>query len=237
MRFHSTWSGRSMILKKYQIAADSLTAGVPKLIPAAGGAGVAVATTTSLADMVGITLDTATYVTAQQTDGTSAERTVTLVVNPDAMFWGLMSGGATAGTALTLRPVTTASTTGLVVTTAEDWSSPTYDEGIVWGYDGANAGQARKITSVSATAGTVTVAFDQDTVVGDNFIRAPFWPPQTTTMQLTSDLTGVDASIAVGTGGEAKAVELVLGTLANNGRTDSWVVWIPMDHVFTQRPT
>lgn len=237
MRFHSTWSGRSMILKKYQIAADSLTAGVPKLIPAANGAGVAVATTTSLADMVGITLDTATYVTAQQTDGTSAERTVTLIVNPDAMYWALMSQGATLGTALSLRAVTTASATGLAVTTAEDWSSPTYDEGAVWGYDGANAGQLRKITSVSATAGTVTVPFDQDTVVGDNFIRVPWWPPQSTTMQLTTNLDGADASIAVGTGAEAKPVELVYGTLANNGRTDSWVVWIPTDHVFSTRPT
>lgn len=237
MRFHSTWSGRSMILKKYQIAADSTVVGVPKLIPAADTAGVAVATTTSLADMVGITTDTATYVTAQQTDGSSAERTVTLIVNPDAMFWALMSQGATLGTALSLRAVTTASADGLTVTTGESWTATEYDEGAVWGYDGANAGQIRKITSTSATAGTVTVAFDQDTVVGDNFIRVPWWPLQSTKMQLTANLDGADASIAVGTGAEAKPVEFVYGTAANNGCTDSWVIWIPTDHVFTPRPT
>lgn len=237
MKFAYAWSGATPHIKKYQIAATSSVIGVPKLIPAADGAGVAVATTTSLADMVGITLDTATYVTAQQTDGTSAERLVSLIVNPDAVYWALMSQGATLGTALTLRAVTTASADGLAVTTAESWTATEYDEGVVWGYDGANVGQARKITSTSATAGTVTVPFDYDTVVGDNFIRAPWWPPQTLTMQLTTNLDGADASIAVGTGAQAKAVELVLGNLSNSGRTDSWVIWVPTDHVFGMRPT
>lgn len=237
MRFAYTWSGAAPHVKKYQVAASSTVIGVPKLIPAANGAGVAVATTTSLADMVGVTLDTATYVTAQQTDGTSAERLVSLIVNPDAVYWALMSQGATLGTALTLRAVTTASTDGLAVTTAESWASPQYDEGVVWGYDGANAGQARKITSTSSTVGTVTVPFDYDTVVGDNFIRAPWWPPQTLTMQLTTNLDGADASIAVATGAEAKAVELVLGDQTNEGRTNSWVLWVPTDHVFGMRPT
>ena len=237
MKFAYTWSGATPHIKKYQVAATSSVVGVPKLIPAADGAGVAVATTLSLADMVGITLDTATYVTAQQTDGTSAERLVSLIVNPDAVWWALMSQGATLGTALTLRAVTTASSDGLTVTTAESWTGTEYDEGVVWGYDGANVGQARKITATSGTAGTVTVPFDYDTVVGDNFIRAPYWPPQTLTMQLTTNLDGADVSIAVGTGAQAKAVELVLGNLSNSGRTDSWVLWVPTDHVFGMRPT
>lgn len=237
MRFAYTIGGGAPVYKKYQIAASVTTAGVPLLIPAADGAGLAAATTTSLADMVGCTFDTATYVTAQQTDGTSAERTVGVIINPDAVWAALLSQGATLGAALTLRAVTTASATGLVVTTAESWTGTEYDEGVVWGYDGANAGQARKITSTSATAGTVTVPFDQDTVVGDNFIRAPYWPVQSTAMQLTTNLDGADASIAVGTGGGAKCVELILGNLSNSGRTDSWTLWIPTDHCWGPRPT
>jgi len=232
-----TFGGRAPHIKKYQVAADALTAGVPKLIPVAGGAGVAVATTTSLADMVGVSLDTATYVTAQQTDGTSAERLVSLIVNPDAVWAALMSQGATLGAALTLRAVTTASSDGLTVTTAESWTGTEYDEGVTWGYDGANVGQARKITSTSATAGTVTVAFDYDTVVGDNFIRAPWWPVQGVTVQLTTNLDGADASIAVGTGGGAQTVELILGNHRNAGRTDSWVLFVPTDHIWGPRPT
>ena len=237
MRLAYTIGGGAPVYKRYQVAASVTTVGVPLLIPAANGAGLAAATTTSLADMVGVTFDTATYVTAQQTDGSSAERTVGVIINPDAVWAALMSQGATLGTALTLRTVTTAATDGLSVTTAESWTSTEYDEGVVWGYDGANVGQARKITSTSATAGTVTVAFDQDTVVGDNFIRAPWWPVQSTTMQLTTNIEGADASIAVGTGAGAKCVELFLGNQSNNGRTDSWILWVPTDHVWGIRPT
>lgn len=237
MRLAYTMSGGNQCIKKFQIAASVTTRGIPLLIPAADGAGLALSTTTSLADMVGVSYDTATYVTAQQTDGTSAERTVSVIINPDAVWSALLSQGATLGTALTLYAVTTASATGLVVTTGGDWSSPQMDEGTVWGYDGANAKQARKITSTSTTAATVTVAFDQDTVVGDNFLRAPYWPTQSTALQLTTNLDGADASIAVGTGGGAKCVELLLGDQAVSGRTDSWVLWIPTDHVWGPRPT
>jgi len=237
MRLAYTLSGAAPHYKKYQIAANSLTVGVPKLIPVTTAAGVAVATTTSAADMVGVTLDTATYVTAQQTDGTSAERLVTLIINPDAVWAMLMSQGATLGTALTLRAVTTASSDGLTVTTGESWTATEYVDGVAWGYDGANVGQMRRISSTSATAGTMSVAFDYDTVVGDNFIRAPWWPSQSLAIQLTTNLDGADASIVVGTGAQFKTVELVLGDHTNGGRTDSWVYAISGDHVWGPRPT
>ena len=142
-------------VRRYQVAATNTTVGMPFLIPAASGSGLVVATTTGAANMVGVNTDTAgTYVTAQQTDASDTERTVGLIINPFAVYRMLMSGGATEGTALALNAVTTASTDGLAVTTAAEWSNPTYDEGTTWGYDGANAGKARKITSVSATAGS-----------------------------------------------------------------------------------
>lgn len=238
MEYAYSLTGNSVpIMKKYQVAATVSNTGVPLLIPAAGGAGLALSTTTSAANMVGCNLDTATYVTAQQTDGSSAEREVTVIVNPDAVWRIKMSGGATENTALTLLPVTTASSTGLVVTTNSEWSSPTYDEGVTWGYDGANAGSFRKVTSVSSTAGTVTVAFDQDTAVGDNFLRAPYWPVQGTTIQLTTNLYQANAAIAVGTGAAFKPVELDLRDISDSGQTNSYVYAVAGDHVWGPRPT
>ena len=232
-----TLHGGAPLVKKYQANSSSTAVGQPWVIPAGGNAGVVIATTTGAADMVGVNLDSATYVTAQQTDGTSAERLLTLIVSPDAVWKMKMSGGATENTALTLQTVTTASTTGLAVTTGAEWSNPTYDEGFVWGYDGANAGQARKITSVSSTAGTVTVAFDQDTAVGDNFLRCPYSPAQGVAIQLTTLLTQADASIAVGTGAGFKTVELILNDASNDGRNNSYVLAMSGDHVFSARPT
>jgi len=222
----------SPLLRKYQVNATTSTAGVILRAPGANNAGVVLATTTSAADAVGLNLDTATYVTAQQS-GSSAERTVTLIVDPMAVYRFKLSGAATENTALTVRDVTTASTDGLAVITGDDWSSPTMDEGVVWGYDGANAGQFRKITSVDTTTATVTVAFDNDTVVGDNFAYAPIWPLGTATVTFSTALTQVrqDAAVATNTaamrcvGGEFRDVSL-------DGRTNSFVYLMCNDHIF-----
>lgn len=237
MEFAYSMGGSAPLMKRYQVNATVANPGVPLVFPGAGNAGVVLGTTTGAADFVGMNLDIATYVTAQQTDGSSAERKVTLIVNPDAVWKALMSGGAAENTALTLFDVTTASATGLAITTGDDWTSPEFDEGFVWGYDGANAGQARKITSTSVTAATVTVAFDRDTVVGDNFLRCPYSPIQGATVQLTTNLYQADASIAVGTGAQFKTVELYLRDINQEGRTNSFVLFVPTDHVWGPRPT
>jgi len=224
---------------KFAIGASFANAGILAEAPGAGEAGMTPCTTTVAADVMGITLDTATYVTAQQTDGTSANRMVSVVVNPLGVYRYLMSGGATEGTALTSYAVTTASTDGLTVTTASEWSSPQFDEGAVWGYDGANAGQIRKITSTSSTAGTVTVAFDRDTVVGDNFLRAPYWPADATavTLQFTTNLYQADASIAVGTGADVTVVELEAYDKAGDGSTKSAVLFMSSTNVWNLPPS
>jgi hypothetical protein len=217
----------------FQVNETLADAGIPVLAPGAGNAGVQISTTTSMANAVGVTLDTATYVTAQQTDGTSAEREVDVIISPSAVFRVLMSGGAAEGTALTRYPVTTASATGLVVTTSSiaNWASPQWDEGVVWFDDGANVGQKRKVTSVSGTAATVTVAFDQDTVVGDNALRAPWWflDDGAKTLQTTTLLYQADASIAVGTGGAFKIIDMELNSVA-----DSFVLGIFDDHALRE---
>lgn len=233
MELAYTLNGNAPLVKKYQVSSSSTAVGQPWMIPAAGGAGVTIATTTSAADMVGVNLDSAVYVTAQQTDGSSAERQVSLIVSPDAVWRMKMTGGATENTALALAVVTTASTDGLVVTTsATDWSTTTKDEGFIWGFDGANAGQSRKITSVSTTSATVTVAFDQDTVVGDNFIGCPFTPMQGTAIQLSTLLTQANATIAVGTGAQFKTIELILNDQTADGRNNSFVLAVSNSHIF-----
>lgn len=217
-------SGGAPILRKFQISATASVTGVPYLVSAANAAGLSVCTTTNTDNMVGCNIDTATYATAQQTDGSDPAALCTFIINPDAVWKIILSGGATESTALTLYPVTTASTTGLVVTTSSnaDWSSPTYDEGQVWGYDGANAGIVRKITSVSGTAITVTVAFPRDTVVGDNFMVAPHTPFTLQTLTLTTLLTQARADLAVST---STAQLICTGIYANdiseNGRYTS----------------
>lgn len=238
MEYAYSLCGGAPLAMKFQANETLANAGIPVLAPAGGDAGVQISTTTSFANAVGVTLDTATYVTAQQTDGTSAERLVEVIISPDAVFRALMSGGATEGTALTLYPVTTASATGLVVTTSSisNWASPQWDEGVVWFYDGANAGAKRKVTSVSGSAATVTVAFDQDTVVGDNALRAPYWPLDNTakTVQTTTNLYQADASIAVGTGGAARIIDLELRDIGQDGQTNSYVLFIFDDHALRE---
>lgn len=232
---YSLYGGVAPVVKKYQANETLANAGIVVLAPGEGDAGVQISTTTSFANAVGVTLDTATYVTAQQTDGTSAERLVSVIVSPMSVYKALMSGGATEGTALTEYPITTASSTGLTLTTASitDWTSPDFDEGVVWFSSGANVkgGKGRAVASGSGTAATITVAFDQDTVVGDNLLRAPYWywSDIAKTLQTTTNLYQADASIAVGTGGAVRIVDLEL-----NGTADSYVHFILNDMVATQ---
>ena len=232
MEFVGLMSGGAPLLKSYQVDATISNVGVPLLVDTAGEAGLNLATTTSATNMVGINLDTVTYTTTQGTGANSAERKVRVIINPDILLRMRMSGGSTSGTSLALQTTSAASSGGTTVTTGTTWAAPTYDEGVVWGYDGANAGQVRKITSVSTTAGTVTIPFDNAIASGDNFIRAPYWFNSTTTVQLTSDLTEADATIAVGTGAAFRVVDMELGDIGSEGRDKSYIVAVPTSHIY-----
>ena len=225
-------SGRAPVVMNYQIGETMSTAGVPVEIGAAGGLGIQLCETTTLADGVGITLDTGTYTTTQGTGSNSANVGVSVIINTDAIIEATLSGGATSGTALALQTNTTASAGGTVVTTGAEWSSPTYDEGAVWGYSGANAGQMRKIGSVDGTTGTVVQPFDYAIAVGDVFLRAPYWEATTVTAQLTTTLDQVNAIIAVGTGAPLVCIKLIGGDESDEGRTKSKGLFHMQDHVF-----
>jgi hypothetical protein len=225
------------VIRKYQVAATNTVIGIPYLVPAADGSGVVIASTTGAADAVGVNVDAAgTYVTAQQTDASDTARLTSLIINPHGVFRLLMSGGATEGTVLALHAITTASSDGLTLTTGTTWTGTEFDEGTAFGYDGANAGKARKITSTGATSATVTVAFPYDTVVGDNFIRVPYNPLQRVTVQLTTTLTQANAAIAVGTGAALQTIELLFNDIGGDGRTNSYVFAQFFDHQNAGRP-
>lgn len=215
--------GGAPVLKRYPVAA-SLAAGIPVLNAAAGGAGVATSTTTSAANMVGVTTDAATYTTTQVV-GTDVQALITVIVNPLAVWRCKMSGGATENTALTVHTIDTANSAGTSV--EGDQTMTNFDEGVIWGLTGTNVGRYRKITSVSGAHATVTVPFDPISV-GDTFLFAPYMVADVAgnNVQLTTNLTQADASIAVGTGAAFRVVDWEL-----NGRSNSFIHIFADDHI------
>ncbi|MBK8380052.1 MAG: hypothetical protein IPL14_19685 [Nitrospira sp.] len=218
----------SPIVKKFMIGASIARQGILAMAPAAGNAGIIPCTTTAVTNTVGLACDSGTYTTTQASTGTAAF--VSCIVNPHLVIEYRMSGGATAGTSLSNQDETTGSAGGTAVTTGAEWSSPTYDEGVVWaepGWRQCQPGPVPQVTSVSSTAGTVTVPFDRAIAVGDDFLRAPYWilDPTAKTIQFTSDLAEANAAIAVGTGGAMAVVGFRL-----NGVADSYVLACSNDH-------
>ena len=235
MEFAYSLDGNSApILKRYQVAATNTTIGRIYLKAADGGVGVVLGSTPDGTDFIGVNVDAAgTYAAAQNTDGTDNAKYTTLIVNPLAVYRARLSGGATDGTALTARTVTTASTDGLSVThSAFDASSPDMDEGVIWGYSGANAGVYRKITSTSTTATTVILAFPRDDAVGDQYLVAPIYPTRSIVAQLTTNNTEIDATAAIATDVEAIVVEMLLNDISGEGITQSYAYIQFADNLF-----
>ena len=191
------FSGSASVSAFFQIGETISNVGVPVVVGGAGNEGIALATTTSAANFIGLSTSTATLVTAQQSDSSETDRVVSVDQNPDMIIRSRLSGGATSFTALTVFTVTTASTTGLDVVTGDDFTN--FDEGTICCIGGVNKGRSRKIVIGDATDATVGVAFPFDISVGDTFVALPFAHGEDQFVQLTSDLTQVDASVAVNT--------------------------------------
>lgn len=174
--------------KKYQIGEAIPLAGVPlRSSVLADVDGVTMFTTTAGLQAIGLGIDAApTRNTAQQSDSSDPARYVTVSVRPDLIVGSLLSGGATAGTAITETANTTASATGLLITTTANQSA--YDDGVAWGATGANAGIIRKITAVTTTS-TPIIAFPFDIAVNDSFYFSTFHKGERQGLQLTSDFT------------------------------------------------
>ena len=226
-------SGGAPIVKKFQVSASLTRIGVPLLAVAASEAGLDIGATTAINDMVGCNLDLATYATAQGAN--SPEALVSVIINPDVIWKIFMSGGAASATAEVQRDVTTASTDGLSVTTGDAWNSPDTDEGLIWGVSGANAGQKRKITSTSASAATVTVAFAQDTAVGDLFGWAPVCPMSLQTVTLTTELDEFRQNVAVATNtAELTCIEINPNDWLGRAQARPFGLFVAADHILNR---
>ena len=229
MKIVDTLYGGTHYARLYKIGASFATRGV---VTRAGTAGIQPATTTSFADSLGVTGDTGVYSTTQG----DAEGLVSVYCRPDAIFEALMSGGATANTALTTLSNTAASTTGTVITDA-DVGTASMANGTVWSLNGANGigpgGQSRVITTFSAsTSITVTVPFLSDIAVGDTFLMCP-WSSNGAagngTLQATTNIDQANAAIVSGTGGEVAIYDLLL-----DSATNSKVRFLVIDHLLGQ---
>jgi hypothetical protein len=199
MRFAGLLSGNAPCILKFQVGETFAAAGVPAVVAGSNDGGVKKATTITAVSAVGVTLDTATYATAQTSSGADPSAMVSVIINPNAIWQAKLSGGATENTALSLGTEDTGSTTGLLVSTNVDYSSPSFDEGLIWCTLGANAGAARKITSLSGADAVPSVAFTNDTAIGDQFIALPFNFMGKQFVQLSTLLTQVNASVTIDT--------------------------------------
>lgn len=241
MEFAYLLTGGAPIIKKYQVNATLGTAGIPVTKGGANSKGVVAATTTAAVGFLGLTLDTATYQAGQNADNATDQAAyVSVIINPSAVYRAKLSGGATDNTALPLFAATSASATGLSVTstTATDLSSPTMDEGVIFGYDGANLGIGRKITSVASTVATVITAFPRDNAVGDRYFVVPLCSSpygfEMSNPQLTTLLTQVDATAAVSLSPvNFNTVEMELRDVGSNGASNSFVYLVGNGHVFS----
>ena len=228
-------SSGAAVARKCVVGADVAYAGIPLLAPGAGGEGLANGTTTSAANAVGVAIDTATYSTTQSTTS-DIEAAATVIISPDAVYKMKMSGGATENTALQIFTVVTASSAGTGPALDDSVASPEMDEGVIWGYSGANVALKRRIESTSTVTPTITVPF-MPIVVGDQFLIAPYWFFGTTTVQLSTNLYQADASIAVATGAAFQCVDMLLRDKGENGTTNSYIYVVFDDHVLGNRPT
>ena len=227
-------SGAAPVMKRLKIGA-SAALGIPVLDTDTATAGVKNATTTSLADAVGVTVDASTYTTTQSTS--MIEGVATVVINPDAVLRAQMVSAATGNTQLNITTNITASAAGTVITITTgdpDPSSPTMLDGTVIGVSGNNVGITRGITSVTSTTATVTVPFPYTIAVGDVFVLVPWNAPgpngAAMTVDLTTDLTAVRADQDA-TGGALVAI-VDVDFDRHNVRRNSYLNFLLKDHVY-----
>ena len=227
-------SGGGAVVKRYKVGASAI-AGIPVLDTNTATAGIKNATTTSLADAVGVTIDASTYTTTQATN--MIEGVASVVINPDAVLKALMVSAATGNTQLNLTTNSAASTAGTVITiTTGDPvpNSPEMLDGTVIGVSGNNVGLTRVITSTDATTATVTVPFPYTIAAGDTFVLVPWNAPgpngTAMTADLTTDLTAVRADADAASGAIIGVVDLDFDR--SLPRTNSFLHLLLKDHVF-----
>lgn len=226
MQYAKSWAQSVPLVAAFKTSATVI---VGQAVISGGTAGqITDATTTSLADAIGVVIGAAsggslTY-SAVQAD---TEGVVEVNSNPLAIFRALMSGDATNNTVLPVLNNTSQDTAGLTVTDA-DVGTAEMGEGIVW--RAQNGSESRKITTWnSAQDVVVTSAFTDDIEVGDLFYLTPINPGIGVAAQLTTTLDQINAKILVGTGGAINPFELEL-----DGASNSFALFSMADHFFAK---
>ncbi len=219
MRYSYSLAGSHGMKRKFKISAASVALGQP-VIWLSGGTGTVTdpAATTDLTDAIGVTTEAGTASTTQGVGASSADVQVEVTFEPLAVFRSKVVPSATADTNYAvddgyLITADTASSGGTAVIDS-DVAASTADmpDGLVFALDGANVGQSRVIvTHTSATQLLITIPFDLGIVVGDNFLASQY-APGVIGVQMTSDFTQADGTIAGGTGGEAVVVNAIATT-------------------------
>lgn len=233
-------SGSKIARRKMRVGISVTSAGVPLIGPTANNEGVLLGTTTTSADAVGMSIDTATYNTAQQSDGSDPTQFVDVIINPDAVWQSRLSGGAGTGTALTAYYNTVASSTGVLLTLSATSGGSTvdtsnFDDCPIFCYSGANAGLYRRAEPADGTDINLTQAFRFAIAVDDRFFGCPVTEGGTATVTWNTDLTEVNAAVSVSanTASTWRAVDLILNDIGNNGLYNSFVNVICADHHYS----
>lgn len=225
--------GGATVLRKFQAGTTLSTAGIPVI-----GSGAASADLLSVEPMaangaltggvVGITKDTTGTVAATGiTD--SAELLVTVETRPDAIVRAKMNNGTTEDTALAIGTTTGASATGVVAT-----GVTTIDDGAIWGYKGANAGEVRRADDA---VGGVSVNFPNAIAIGDEFLVAAGYPCAHVAagngfVQLSTNLTQVDATQADADNDNFIIYDLLTADDSEDGESNSFYLLIANRHIF-----
>lgn len=232
-------SGSKIARRKMRVGISVTSPGVPLIGPTANNEGVLLGATTTSVDAVGMSTDTATYNTAQQTDGSDPTEWVDVIINPDAVWMSRLSGGATTGTALTAYFNTVASSTGILLTPSATSGGSTvttsnFDDCPIFCYSGANAGLYRRAEPADGTDINLTQAFRRALAVDDRFFGCPLTEGGIASVTWVTDLTEVNAAVTVSANVAStwRAVDLILNDIGADGLTKSYVNVICCDHQY-----
>jgi hypothetical protein len=228
MEAMGTISAGAIVVKKYQAGTTIGTAGIPLISAGAADtdlAGVepAAASTALTVGSAGLALDTTGTIAATGITDTN-DILVSVAVNPDLIIKCKMSASSTADTALTPQSPSAADATGA------DTAITSLDEGIIWGYSGANKGILRRATD---TTGGVAINFENGITTDDQYLHAGCGMPGANSAaalfgpDLTTDLTQGIAEVVNPADTDLLATfDVILGTEDDDGANNSFWLFV-----------
>jgi hypothetical protein len=228
MEAMGTISGGAIVVKKYQAGTTLSLAGIPLI--GAGAADTDLASVEPIAKStaptggtVGLSLDTTGTIAATGITDTN-DILVSVAVNPDLLIKAKMSAGDTSDTVLSSGNPSAADATGA------DTAITSLDEGIIWGYAGANKGRYRRATDAT---GGVAINFESGILTTDTYTYAGGGMPAACTAaalfspDLTATLDQVNAQgTAPGDNDMFQTFDLILGTEDDDGLNNSFFVFV-----------